>query len=37
MAYNQGFSHRELKRVVGLIQQNELLLLQAWNDYFKSD
>lgn len=37
VAYNYGFSETELNRVVGLIQQNEELLVKAWNDYFKSD
>lgn len=36
-ADNQGFSERELKRIVGLVQQNEEFLLKAWNEYFTSD
>lgn len=35
-ADNQGFGEWELKRIIGLVQQNEELLLKAWNDYVAS-
>jgi len=37
VADTYGFSEAELKRVAGLVQQNEGLLVKAWNDYFKPD
>jgi hypothetical protein len=33
-AYNYGFSTREVKRIAVLVQENEIALLKAWNEYF---
>lgn len=37
VAHTYGFSKAEPKRVARLVQQNEGLLVKAWNDDFKTD
>ena len=34
LASNYGFSSRELNDLERLIEQNESLFLEAWNDHF---
>lgn len=34
LAANHGFSSRELNEIAKLVEQNERLFLEAWNEYF---
>ncbi|MEK6333637.1 MAG: DUF4160 domain-containing protein [Acidobacteriota bacterium] len=34
LASNYGFSSRELNEVSQLVEQNEAVFLEAWNEYF---
>ena len=34
LARNRGFSARDLLRIQGLVEQHEVELLEAWNEYF---
>lgn len=34
LARNDGFNARDLKELVGVVEQNRKLLMEAWNDYF---
>jgi hypothetical protein len=29
-----GFSQTELRRILGVIEENRTMMLEAWNDYF---
>ena len=35
VAYNYGFSPKELKRIAGLVREHEAALSKAWHEYFK--
>lgn len=37
LASNYGFSSRELKDLEELVEQNESLFLEVWNEYFRKD
>lgn len=34
LAFNMGFNPTELRRIQGLLMDNETLLVEAWNDRF---
>ena len=34
LAANYGFNSRELREIRRIIEQNQALLLEAWNEYF---
>ncbi|HHY6382714.1 TPA: DUF4160 domain-containing protein [Salmonella enterica] len=34
LARNDGFNARDLKELVGVVEENCKLLMEAWNDYF---
>ncbi|EAW8022658.1 DUF4160 domain-containing protein, partial [Salmonella enterica] len=34
LARNDGFNARDLKELVGVVEENRKLLMEAWNDYF---
>ncbi len=34
LARNVGFSSKELNKIEGMVEQNRLKLLEAWNGYF---
>ncbi|MBW2072015.1 MAG: DUF4160 domain-containing protein [Deltaproteobacteria bacterium] len=34
LARNLGFSARELRKIASVVEENEQLLLEAWNEYF---
>ena len=34
LAYNLGFSLKELRSIEAITSQNQLQLLEAWHDYF---
>jgi hypothetical protein len=34
LAYNLGFSARELRKLAALTTENQKELLEAWNEYF---
>jgi hypothetical protein len=34
LAKNRGFKEHELNRIVGLIEENQQKLLEAWNEHF---
>jgi len=35
LARNDGFNARELKELVGVVEENHKMLMEAWNDYFR--
>lgn len=34
LASSIGFSAKELNQLLGLVRENEVLFLEAWNDFF---
>ncbi|KAB3066844.1 DUF4160 domain-containing protein [Escherichia coli] len=34
MASNDGFDARALRELAGIVEDNQTLFLEAWNDYF---
>ena len=34
LASNDGFNSRLLKELTGIVEDNQALFLEAWNDYF---
>ena len=34
LARNDGFDARDLKELLGIIEENRTMLMEAWNDYF---
>jgi len=34
LANNDGFNSRVLKELTGIVEDNQALFLEAWNDYF---
>ncbi len=34
LARNDGFNARDLKELVGVVEENRKRLMEAWNDYF---
>jgi hypothetical protein len=34
LASNDGFNSRVLKELTGIVDDNQALFLEAWNDYF---
>lgn len=34
LARNRGFDARELRRIAGIVEGNELAFLEAWHDHF---
>jgi hypothetical protein len=34
LARNRGFSARELRQLQGLVEQHQVELMEAWNDFF---
>lgn len=37
MVYNHGFKKHELKMVESIIEENEEVIVDRWNTYFKKD
>lgn len=35
LARNDGFSARDLKELVDVVEQNSTLFVEAWNEYFR--
>jgi hypothetical protein len=33
---NRGFAGHELNRIAHLVEKNEAMFLEAWNDYFNA-
>jgi hypothetical protein len=36
LAKNRGFAGHELNRIARLVEKNEAMFLEAWNDYFNA-
>lgn len=34
LARNDGFNARDLKELLGVVEENHTMLMEAWNDYF---
>lgn len=34
LARNDGFNARDLKELVGVVEQNSTMFVEAWNEYF---
>lgn len=37
LAFNYGYKGHELNEIERLVEENQELLLEAWNDYFTSE
>ena len=36
LASNLGFSEKELRKIREIVEENQLMFVEAWNEYFRS-